>query len=54
MRKCSQGRSREAGDILVPTIEEMGLEGEDVLEDAQKLFNRINVGLPSDKQLVLR
>ncbi|MBQ9041363.1 MAG: hypothetical protein IJ111_00945 [Eggerthellaceae bacterium] len=43
-----------AGDILIPTIEEMKLEGEDVLEDAQKLFERINVGLPSDKQLVLR
>ncbi len=43
-----------ARDILVPTIAELGLEGEDVLEDARKLVDRINVGLPSDKQLVLR
>lgn len=41
-------------DILIPTIEEMKLEGEDVLADAAKLFSRVNVGLPSDKQLVLR
>ena len=42
------------GDILIPTIDEMKLEGVDVLADAQKLFDRINVGLPADKQLVLR
>lgn len=42
------------GDILIPTIEEMKLEGEDVLADAAKLFERINVGLPADKCLVLR
>ena len=42
------------GDILVPTIEEMKLEGIDVLDDARKLFERINVGVPSDKQLMLR
>ena len=42
------------GDILIPTIDEMKLEGADVLADAQKLFDRINVGLPADKQLVLR
>ena len=42
------------GDILIPTIDEMKLEGVDVLADAQKLFDRINVGLPKDKQLVLR
>lgn len=42
------------GDILVPTIDEMKLEGDDVLADAEKLFGRVNVGLPSDKQLVLR
>lgn len=42
------------GDILIPTIEEMKLEGSDVLDDARKLFERINVGLPSDKQLLLR
>jgi len=41
-------------DILVPTIEEMKLEGEDVLADAAKLFERINVGLPEDKRLRLR
>lgn len=42
------------GDILIPTIEEMKLEGGDVLADARKLFERVNVGLPADKQLVLR
>ena len=42
------------GDILVPTIEEMKLGGIDVLDDARKLFERINVGVPSDKQLMLR
>lgn len=42
------------GDMLIPTIEEMGIGGEDVLADAQKLFDRINVGLPDDKQLILR
>ena len=42
------------GNILIPTIEEMKLEGSDVLDDARKLFERINVGLPSDKQLLLR
>ena len=42
------------GDILIPTIEEMKLEGADVLADAAKLFERVNVGLPADKQLVLR
>ncbi len=44
----------EDGDILVPTIDEMKLEGADVLADAAKLFARVNVGLPPDKQLVLR
>ena len=42
------------GDILIPTIDEMKLEGVDVLADAEKLFSRVNVGLPPDKQLVLR
>ena len=42
------------GDILIPTIDEMKLEGEDVLADAARLFARVNVGLPADKQLVLR
>jgi len=42
------------GDILIPTIEEMKLEGDDVLSDAAKLFERVNVGLPDDKKLVLR
>lgn len=42
------------GDILVPTIQEMKIEGADVLADAEKLFALINVGLPADKQLVLR
>ena len=42
------------GDILIPTIDEMKLEGTDVLADAAKLFERVNVGLPADKQLVLR
>jgi len=44
----------EAGDILVPTIAELKLEGDDVLADAQKLFDVLNPGLPDDKQLVLR
>ena len=42
------------GDILIPTIDELKIEGEDVLADAQKLFERVNVGLPQDKRLVLR
>ena len=42
------------GDILIPTIDELKIEGADVLADAAKLFARINVGLPKDKQLVLR
>lgn len=42
------------GDILIPTIDEMKLEGDDVLADARKLFERVNVGLPAGKQLVLR
>ena len=41
-------------DILVPTIDEMKLEGIDVLADARKLFERVNVGLPADKRLVMR
>ena len=39
--------------LLYPTIDEMKLEGADVLADARKLFERVNVGLPKDKQLVL-
>ena len=42
------------GDILIPTIEELKIEGTDVLVDAAKLFERVNVGLPKDKQLMLR
>ena len=42
------------GDILIPTIEELKIEGIDVLADAAKLFERVNVGLPVDKRLVLR
>ena len=44
----------QGGDILIPTIEEMKLAGDDVLADAAKLFKRVNVGLPADKQLLLR
>ena len=42
------------GDILIPTIDELKIEGMDVLADAQKLFERVNVGLPQDKRLLLR
>ena len=41
-------------DILIPTIDELGIKGEDVLADAQLLFDRVNVGLPKDKQLRFR
>lgn len=42
------------GDILIPTIEEMKLEGLDILADAAKLFERVNVGLPADGTSGLR
>ena len=42
------------GDILIPTIAELGIEGDDVLADAERVFARLNPGLPEDKQLVLR
>ena len=42
------------GDILIPTIDEMKLCGDDVLADARTMFERVNVGLPADKQLALR
>ena len=44
----------EEGDILIPTIAEMKIEGVDVIADARKLFEHINVGLPQDKRLILR
>ena len=41
-------------DILVPTVRELGIQGQDVRADAQLLFDRVNVGLPADKQLRFR
>ena len=42
------------GDVLVPTVDELGVAGEDVLADAQRLFDLVNVRLPADKQLRYR
>lgn len=40
--------------ILIPTIGELGIEGVDAIEDARRLFDTMNPGLPSDKRLVFR
>lgn len=42
------------GDILIPTIEEIGIEGIDVLQDARRLFAIINNGLPAEDRLKLK
>lgn len=39
------------GDILIPTIDELGIGGTDILADAQLLFARINPTLPEEFRL---
>lgn len=41
-------------DILVPTIKELGIEGEDILTDARCVFEAMNHGIPMEKRLVFR
>ena len=41
-------------DILIPTIEEAGVEGVDVIADAQRIFDAINPLIPEDKRLIVR
>ena len=47
-------RIKQPKASLLPTIAEMKIEGVDVIADARKLFEHINVGLPQDKRLILR
>ena len=41
-------------DVLIPTVEDLGVEGVDVLADARRMFDRINRVLPEEDQLKLR
>ena len=46
--------NNEQINSYIGTKEVTKLTGKEALADASKLFERINVGLPADKQLVLR
>lgn len=41
-------------DILIPTVDELPLKGEDILEDTRFIFDHLNKGMPRDTQLKLK
>ena len=42
------------GDILIPTMEELVMDGNDIVRDARLMFERFNTVLPAEDRLKLR
>ena len=41
-------------DILIPSVDELTFKGDNIVDDAQMIFDYINIGMPKESQLKLK